>query len=93
MEDGYRAGEVALDQPLSVQLHLQRRDEADELVDGESSADHLVLVDDRPAAMLQDQQTDVSAETEDIKQGDVRGVSAETEDIRACPHTCPVCPA
>lgn len=60
----HRAGEVSLHQPLSVQLRLQPGDEGHEVVDGQTLHDGLILLNDRPATVLQDQQTDVPEQTE-----------------------------
>lgn len=59
----HRAGEVPLHQPLGVQLRLQPGDEGHEVVDGQTLGDGLILLNDRPATVLQDPQADVPAET------------------------------
>lgn len=58
----HRAGEVPLHQALHVQLRLQPRGKGHEVVDGQTLHDGLILLNDGPAAVLQDQQTDVSAQ-------------------------------
>lgn len=60
----HHAGEVPLHQPLSKELCLQPCDKGHEVINSQSPGDGLILLDDRPAAVLQDQQTHVSAEIE-----------------------------
>lgn len=58
----HHAGEVSLHQPLGVQLRLQPSDEGHEVIDRQTLHDSLILLNDRPATVLQDQQSDVPAE-------------------------------
>lgn len=57
----HRAGEVPLHQALGVQLGLQPVHKAQQLLHRQALHQRLVLLDDRPAAVLQDQQADVPA--------------------------------
>lgn len=55
----HSAREVALHQPLGVELGFEAADKGHEVIHGEALHDGLVLLDDRPATVFQDQQTHI----------------------------------
>ena len=55
----HNAVEVALHQPLDIQLSLEAAHERHEVMHGQCLHDGLVLLDDGPGAVLQDQEAHI----------------------------------